>query len=77
MKQVEGKVVVGIVVFGSWLLSQPIYLQILRRQCCLGEVEANEVIWKGKVVVGIVVGKGAYRNLLRATTKLLRKETSK
>ena len=32
---------------------------------------------EGKVVVGIVVGKGAYRNLLRATTKLLRKETSK
>ena len=30
-----------------------------------------------EVVVGIVVDKGAYRNLLRATTKLLRKETSK
>ena len=44
MKQVEGKVVVGTVVFASWLLSQPIYPEILRRQCCLGEVEANEVI---------------------------------
>ena len=44
MKQVEGKVAGGIVVFGSWILSEPIYLQILRQQCCLGEVEANEVI---------------------------------
>ena len=47
MKQVKGKVVVGIVVFGSWLRSQPIYIQILRRQCCLREVEANEVIRRG------------------------------